>query len=46
MERNSVLTTLMKRNLRVTEEREEMFEKSKKLKLKMLFTGQSKVGRK
>jgi hypothetical protein len=46
MKKNSVLKTLIKRNSRVTEEREEMLEKLKKLKLKMLFTGQSKVGRK
>lgn len=36
---DSVLTTLMKRNLRVTDEGGEMLEKLKKWNLKMLFTG-------
>jgi hypothetical protein len=46
MEKNSVLTTFMKRNLRVTDGAREMLEKLKKLNLRMLFTGQPKVGRK
>lgn len=46
MEKNSVLTTLMKRNLRFTDEGGEMLEKLKKWNLKMLFTGQPKVRRK
>jgi hypothetical protein len=36
----------MKRNLRDTDEGGEMLEKLKKWNLKMLFTGQPKVGRK
>lgn len=45
VEKNSDLTTLTKRNLRVTDGGE-ILEKLKKWNLRMLFTGQPKVGRK